>query len=77
VWTAGAHKSVKDDLVMAMWFAELRAGELMSMVTRADQFDRSSEWFVPRFDSSRRFVVDALDAEMSAPPADVWGGGGF
>lgn len=78
VWAANAHKSVKDDLVMALWFAELRAGELVRAATRSDSFDRASDWYVPKFDIRRRGVVDALDAETgTAPYADIWGGGGF
>jgi hypothetical protein len=78
VWAPNAHRSVKDDLVMALWFAELRAAELIRHNTRSNNFDTGSDWFTPQFDIRRRHTVDALDAETQvAPYADIWGGGGF
>ncbi|HEX6829491.1 MAG TPA: hypothetical protein VF104_11000, partial [Burkholderiales bacterium] len=76
VWAPGMHKSVKTDLVMALWFAEMRCAELMRYVSRRDMFDRGGDWFVTRWDAGTRGVTDTLGDEMrNMPEPSLWGVG--
>ena len=75
VWAPGMHKSVKTDLVMALWFCEMRCAELMRFVSRQDMFDRGGDWFVTQWDSSTRSITDTLGDEMhNMPVPSIWSG---
>lgn len=75
VWAPDAGKRQKTDLVMALWFAELRALELVSRVQR-DKMYRDNH-FTTRGDKSGRFVLSANDVDSfalsGATPRSWWG----
>lgn len=74
-WQPQPPKSLKTDLVMALWFAELRAQELVSRAERKNLFRDSM--FLTRGDVSSRVAVSAQEYEALAvageSPRSWWG----
>lgn len=71
-WDPSLAKRVKTDLVMALWFCELRAQELVRTVSAANAFSRRNDHFHTRWEMSSRHVVSAMDAEV-IPMKSIWG----
>lgn len=74
VWDAdlARKKKIKTDVVMALWFAELRAQELVRTVSAANAFSRRGDHFHTRWETRSRSIVSAMDAEV-APVVSIWG----
>lgn len=74
-WSPDAPKKQKTDLVMALWFAELRALELVARVQRSTMYRNNH--FITRGDKEGRFVLSANDVDSFAasgsPPRSWWG----
>lgn len=62
----------KTDLIMALWFCEIRAQELIRRMKGANAFNRRSEEFHTRWEVNSRQIVPALDAEFANQPS-IWG----
>jgi len=72
VWQPNPPKGLKTDIVMALWFAEIRAQELVSRVERNGSY-RDSMYFTRGGKSSRYFMNDIDDIYVSAAPKTWWG----
>lgn len=76
VWQPQPPKSLKTDCVMALWFAELRALELVSRIERTSTFRTSI--YTTRGDKSRRQIIDMNSNESTfassggATPRSWW-----
>jgi hypothetical protein len=68
-WQPHPPKGLKTDIVMALWFAELRALELVSRAERKNYFRNSP--FMTRQDMTDRVLVGAQDTQ---PYRSYWGG---
>jgi len=73
-WSASAPKAQKDDLVMALWFAELRCLELVRATSVNESFHNGARDFMSRADIRSRRVVSSLDSEFGNAGATSWGG---
>jgi hypothetical protein len=69
-WQPDAPRGTKTDIVMALWFAELRALELVNRNARKGLYTTSE--FTTRGDLMERQIVRASDAEFATPNA-WWG----
>lgn len=69
-WQPDAPRGTKTDIVMALWFAELRALELVNRNARKGLYTTSE--FTTRGDIMERQIVRASDAEFATPNA-WWG----
>jgi hypothetical protein len=65
-------KKILTDVVMSLWFCELRAIELVRTVSLTNAFSRRSDEFLPRWETASRRLVGAMDAEV-VPLRSVWG----
>lgn len=73
-WAPGVPQSKqKTDCVMAFWFCELRAKELVRRVEQANQFNRRTDQFRGRWEKSQRRVVSAT-GEQDDDPVSIWRG---
>jgi hypothetical protein len=68
-WQPNPPKGLKTDVVMALWFAELRALEMVSRAERKNYFRNSP--FMTRQDMQDRVLVGSQD---TAPYRSFWGG---
>lgn len=68
-WQPNPPKGLKTDIVMALWFAELRALELISRAERKNYFRNSP--FMTRQDMTDRVLVGAQDTDNYR---SFWGG---
>lgn len=73
MWQPNPPRGLKTDLVMALWFAEIRAGQLVVRSTAHNSF-RTSEFFTPS-DIAQQRVIDAnrYESEFSLPSYSLAG----
>lgn len=73
-WTAELPKTAKTDCVMALWFAELRAQELVRHIERKQAFMKSSDMFHARFATDARSIIPTGELEYNVSPTrSIWG----
>lgn len=73
-WSANAPKTQKDDIVMALWFAELRCLELVQTANHSNAFNDAAKQFYTRADMRSRKIVNSLDSEFAIAGKTDWGG---
>jgi hypothetical protein len=75
VWQPNPPRGTKTDIVMAWWFTEIRALELMQRYGNATNYRNTP--FTTRADKSSRFTLTAAESELLAAsgnmPRSWWG----
>ncbi len=70
-WQPKTNKKHKTDTVMALWFAELRALEMVTRVTANKTFRDTA--FTTKGDKFSRHIISANDADFGTPLHSWWG----